>query len=116
MAQRADRPDPAAFAAKAGQAQTEAMLTMQKQLLDTYEEISQAWLARVKSESEFWSELATKMSGARSVPDALGAYQQSVAQRMQMAADDGRRVFDDSQKIMRTITKSLSNRRPAGST
>jgi hypothetical protein len=92
------------------------MLTVQKDLLDTYEEISRAWLARVKSEADLWSELASKVSGARSVPDALGAYQQSVAQRMQMAADDGRRVFDDSQKIMGTIAKSLSNKWPAGST
>jgi Phasin protein len=116
MAQRAGHSDPAAAAAKAGQAQTEAMLTVQKDLLDTYEEISRAWLARVKSEADLWSELASKVSGARSVPDALGAYQQSVAQRMQMAADDGRRVFDDSQKIMGTIAKSLSNKWPSGST
>jgi hypothetical protein len=116
MAQRTDRSDPAAFATQAGQAQTEAMLTVQKELLDAYEEISRAWLARVKSESEFWSELAAKVSGARSVPDALGAYQQCVAQRLQMAADDGRQVLDDSQKIMNTVARSLSHNWPARST
>jgi hypothetical protein len=92
------------------------MLAMQKGLLDAYEEISRAWLARVKSESEFWSELAAKVSGARSVPDALGAYQQCVAQRMQMAAEDGRQVVEDSQKIMGTIARSLSHNWPARST
>jgi len=82
---------------------------MQKELLDAYEQASRAWLARVKSEVDLWSELTTKLAGTRSVPDALGAYQECVAQRMQMAAEDGRRLSDDCQKVLQTITRSLSN-------
>ena len=41
-----------------GQERTEAMLTMQKELLGAYEEASRAWLARVKSEVELWTGLA----------------------------------------------------------
>jgi hypothetical protein len=48
--------------------------------------------------------------------DVVGAYQQCVAQRMQMAAEDGRRLYDDCQKITQTITRSLSNGWPAAST
>jgi hypothetical protein len=33
-------------------------------------------------------------------PEALGAYQRRVAQRMQMAVEDGRRLSDDYQKVM----------------
>ena len=51
---------------------------------------------------------------ARSVPDALGAYQRCVAQRTQMAVDDGRRLFDDTQKMMTTITRATSKGLPAG--
>jgi hypothetical protein len=67
------------------------MLSMQKELLDAYDQRSRAWLSRVKSEVDLWSDLAKKLSAAQSVPDAVGAYQQCVAQRMQMAAEDGRR-------------------------
>jgi len=35
---------------------------------------------------------------------------------MQMAAEDGRRLYDDCQKITQTITRSLSNGWPAAST
>jgi len=94
---------------KFGEAQAEATLAMQKELIDTYEEISRAWLARLKSEADLWSELVTKMSSVRSLPDALGAYQQCVAQRMQLVADDGRRLVEDSQKIMSTITRAMPN-------
>ena len=56
-----------------------------------------AWLDRVKSEVELWTELATKLSSTRSFRDALGTYQQCVTQRMQMAAEDGRRMSDEYQ-------------------
>ncbi len=35
---------------KLGKEQTEAMLAMQRDVLDAYEQASRAWLARVKSE------------------------------------------------------------------
>ena len=98
-----------------GREQTDAMLGMQKDLLETYEQASRAWLARVKSEVELWSELATKLSATRSAPDAMQVLQQSVAQRMQMAAEDGKRLSEDCQKIMGKVGHSLSNGWPKGS-
>ena len=91
------------------------MLNSQKELLDMYEQASRAWLARVKSEIDLWSDLASKLSTTRSVPEALEAYQKCAAQRMQMAADDGRQLFDECQKITQRITQSLSTRWPTGS-
>jgi hypothetical protein len=92
------------------------MLDMQKELLETYEQASRAWLARAKSEADLWSELATKLSASRTFPDALGAYQECVSQRMQLTAEDGRRLFDECQKITQKITQSLSGGRSSGST
>jgi hypothetical protein len=63
------------------------MVNMQKELLDAYEQASGAWLARVKSEVDLWSELAAKLSATRSMPEALESYQKFVTQRMQMAAN-----------------------------
>jgi len=120
MANRPSQTDASGSAAKQspdflkfGEAQTEATLALQKELADTYEQIGRAWLARVKSEADLWSDLATKMSSIRSAPDALGAYQQCVAQRMQLVVDDGRRLLEDSQKIMSTITRAMSNGWPS---
>jgi phasin protein len=103
------KPDMSTRPFKLGGEHTESMLNMQKELLDAYEQASRTWLARVKSETDLWSELATKLAATRSVPEALSAYQECVAQRMQLAAEDGRRLFEECQKITHKLTRSLSN-------
>ena len=112
MAKHPDDPMPPF---KLGKEQTDAMLGMQKGLFEAYEQASGAWLARVKSEVELWSELANKLAATRSAPEAMQAYQQCVAQRMQMAAEDGRRMTEDCQKIMSKVGHSFSNGWPKGS-
>src|SRR5262245_32125686 len=92
---------------KLGREQTEATFKIHKDVLEAYEEASRAWLARVQSEVDLWSQLAAKLAATRSIPEALGAYQESVAQRMQMAADDGKRMSEDCREIMNKIAGSL---------
>jgi Phasin protein len=99
-----------------GKEQTDAMTGMQKEILDAYEQANRAWLARVKSEVEFWSELTSKLAATRSVQEALEIYQKSTAQRMQMATEDGRRLTEDCQKIMQKFGGSMSNGWPTKST
>jgi hypothetical protein len=53
---------------KSGNERAEAMLRLQKELLDTCEQASRDWLTRLKSETELWSGLATKLAETRSVP------------------------------------------------
>src|SRR5262249_3789338 len=89
-----------------GKAQTEGMLNLQKELLETYEQTSRAWLDRVKSEVELWSRLGAKLTGTRSVPEAMEAYQKCVTERMQMAAEDGKRLFDECQNITQKMAGS----------
>jgi hypothetical protein len=95
--------------ASSAQEGSEAMVNMQKELLDVYEQASRAWLARVKSEVDLWSDLATKLSATRSMPEALESYQKFVTQRMQMAAEDGRQLVEDCQKMTQKMTRSLSS-------
>jgi hypothetical protein len=101
---------------KLGREQTAATFKIQKDVLDAFEQTSRAWLARVQSEVELWSQLAAKLSVTHSVPEALSAYQESMTKRMQMAADDGKRLSSDCQEIMSKITKTLSRGLPSGST
>lgn len=95
------------------QDRTDAALVLQKALLESYEQASRAWLARVQSEVALWSELATKLTATRSVPEALEACTKSVSQRMQMAADDGRQLTDEAQKITQKFTQAIGNGWPA---
>jgi hypothetical protein len=99
-----------------GQEQAEAMLAMQKELLETCDQASRAWLDRVKSEVDLWTALTAKLSATRSLPEALGAYQEYVTHRMQMAAEDGRRMSAECQKLMQRFSRPLPTGWPAGST
>ena len=99
-----------------GQERTEAAMVLQKELLRAHEEASRAWLARVQSEVALWSDLATKLTATRTVPEALETYSKCISQRMEMAADDGRKLADEAQKITQKITKSLGNGWPTAST
>ena len=49
-----------------------------------------------------------QLTATHSVPEGLETYRDCVSQRMQMAAEDGRRLFDDGQKIIGVITRSLN--------
>jgi hypothetical protein len=94
---------------------TDAAMALQKAVLESYEHASRVWLERVQSEVSLWSDLANKLSGTKSVPEALEAYTKCVSQRMQMAADDGRRMVDEAQQMTQKITQSLGNGWPTAS-
>jgi hypothetical protein len=94
----------------------DALANLQRELLEAYEQAGRTWLARVQSELELWSQLAAKLPTTRSLPEAMQAYQEYMTQRMEMAADDGRRLSEDCQMIMQKITTSLTNGSPTGST
>jgi hypothetical protein len=100
---------------KLGKERTDAMLSMQKELLDAYNQASLDWLARVKSEVELWSGFAAQLVGTRSVPDAMQSYQECISQRMKMAADDAQRLSDECGSLIKRINRSMTNGGATGS-
>jgi hypothetical protein len=117
MAMKDTTGSPAALPFNWGQERTETSMALQKELLASYDETSRAWLARVQSEVALWSDLASKLTATRTVPEAFETYSKCVSERMKMAADDGRKLADEAQKITQKITKSLgSGGWPAAST
>jgi hypothetical protein len=83
---------------------------MQKRLLDAYEQIQLSWLARVKSESDLWSDLVARLQEVRSGPEAFQVYQRSIVQRMQLAIADGRRVVDETERTLAILSQMISER------
>jgi len=99
-----------------GQERGEAVLNLQKAILQSYEQSSRAWLERLQSEVSLWSDLASKLSNTKSVPEAIETCTKCASKRMQMAADDGRRLVEDAQQITQRIALSLGNGSSGGGT
>ena len=83
--------------------------SLQHDLLAIYARSGQAWLTRAQQEMELWSGLAARVAASRSIPELADAYRDYLWQRIDLAVDDGRRLFVDSQAIMSKITKSQPN-------
>jgi hypothetical protein len=99
-----------------GKKQFEAAVEMQKEFLDTMEEINRAWLTRAQSEVTLASELVGKLATSRSIPDAATACQECMSRQMEMLAEDSRRMLADGEKLMRAGARLFSNGSPGLST
>jgi hypothetical protein len=95
-----------------GQHQTETALSLQKAILESCEHASRAWIDRMQSEISLWSDFASKLSSTKSLPEAFETYTKCVSQRMQMAADDGRKLVEEAQQMTQKLAQSLGNGRP----
>jgi hypothetical protein len=82
------------------------MARVQTELLDAYRELSEAWLNRVRSEVELWSDLATKIATTRAYPDGLEMYRECISRRLKMAAEDGQHLLEDGQKVIAAMTRA----------
>jgi hypothetical protein len=100
---RSDRTSPMAFLPMG-----EVAVTLQREILGAYEQFNRAWLTRVQSEVTLWTELATKLAGTRSIPEAVEAYTKCLSRQMQMTAEDGQRLFNGYQETSQRVTKSLT--------
>ena len=94
---------------KYGQNQLNALIEMQRGICTVVEEANRNWLARLEMERELTSDLATKLSSAKSFPDAAKVYQEWANHRMQLLTEDGQKLVADSQKILSSATRFFSN-------
>lgn len=93
---------------KIGKHQTEAFASLQKELMAGFEEAGRAWSERMRTELELWTELGKKLTSTHSVPEAVQIYQQSMTQRMQMAAEDSQKFAADCQKLAQKVARTMS--------
>lgn len=110
---------PVGFAA-AGRKGFEDFTKAQTELMEKLRELNRQWIERVQSEANLASEFASKLSAARSIPDAMSACQEWTSWRFEMMADDGKHLLADTQKFMETSARLLSkgwlSDRPGAST
>ena len=66
---------PAEFA-EMGKRRVEEFVHTQTELVEKLQEMNRQWFDRAQAEANLASELASKLTAARSIPDAMAAYQE----------------------------------------
>lgn len=89
-----------------------AGLRLQKEIIGLLENISQDWFARATAEAELALRLPNKLTAARSVHDAVAAYQQWFGEWVNRCSEDSQRLFSDSEKIVDTGARCFTGRPP----
>ena len=92
-----------------GKKQYEAALAMQRELLDTLEQMNQAGFARAQSEIDLAAEFIGKVAETRSIPDVATACQECISKQLEMFSEDSRRMLADGEKLLRAGTRHLAN-------
>jgi hypothetical protein len=82
---------------------------VQTEILDELQDANRHWLDRIESEANLASEFASRLSSARTMPDAMAASREWAAQYWVMLAEDGRHLADDTRKLMETGARLFSN-------
>jgi hypothetical protein len=77
-----------------------AGLRVQTEMLDALQVISRDWMTCATSETELALNLPHRLAGARTLPEAIAAYQQWLNEWLTMCNEDGRRLVADGQKFM----------------
>jgi bacterioferritin-associated ferredoxin len=92
-----------------GKKQYEAALAMQRELLDTLEQMNHAWFARAQSEIDLAAEFIGKVAETRSIPGVATACQECISKQLEMLSEDSRRMLADGEKLLRAGTRHLAN-------
>lgn len=87
----------------------EAACNMQKELLSTIEEANRDWMARMEVERNLATELTSKLTAARSAPEAATAYQEWMARRVQLLGEDSKKFVADCQKFVNATMRTFGN-------
>jgi CRISPR/Cas system-associated endonuclease Cas1 len=100
--------DTSEFAAL-GKKRMEAFVNAQTELLDEIQGANRRWMDRFQSEANLASEFASKLSGARTIPDVMAVSRDWATRYFQMLAEDGRHFADDTRKLMETGARMFAN-------
>ena len=101
--------------AETGKERTEQMFKLQAEFSKYLQEANKTWLARLQSEASLASQLASELAAARSIPETTTAWQHWTKRRIELFAEDSRRLLADAEKLMETGGRMLGNgwaRRP----
>jgi hypothetical protein len=105
---RAERSRGEHAAAAVGEAGIESVntgLRLQNEMVDLFQDIAREWFERATSKAELAFVLPNRLTAARSIPDAISAYQLWLGEWMNVLSEDRLSLLSGSQRIMDTSVR-----------
>ena len=90
-------------------------LQMQTEMLGAFEEIGRDWMSGATSQAELAFSLANRLTDARTIPDAISAYQAWLGEWLELRGEVSRRLIIDGQKIVDPGARYFASIAPAAS-
>ncbi len=87
----------------------EALLAVQKEMMQTLQGINHDLFDRAKKESDLASEFIGKLAAARTPSDATSTYHEWATREMELLAADGRQMFANIEKFIETSRRLFAN-------
>jgi hypothetical protein len=81
----------------------ETAVSLQKELIQTYQRLNRTWLERLEVELALWSRLVSDLASSKSAADVLKAYADHTTRQFRVSAEEVRDIFSDYQEIARKI-------------
>jgi hypothetical protein len=97
-----------------GKRSINAGLRMQTEMFEALHALSRDWVACTTSEAELALNLPNRLAGARSIPQAITAYQGWLGDLLTMCSEDGRRLMADGQKFMTSGVRCFADASTGG--
>jgi hypothetical protein len=91
--------------AETGRRRIAALIDLQREFLETFQEMNREWLARAQSEASLASELVSKLGST----NAAGAYQDWINRHTEMLTQDTRRLITGGERIAGACARFFGN-------
>lgn len=91
-----------------GKQPSEDLAEAGSQILDRLQDANRVWLERLRQEAALTGELATKLTASRSLSESATVLQDWTAKHIELATEDARRVFSETQKLIDVGTRLWS--------
>ena len=92
-----------------GKKTIEELGQLQSELFEIIKQSNQHWLDRTQTEAALASDLATKLTAARTIPDSTAACQEWAGRRIALATKDAEYVAAESRRLFETAARLFSN-------
>ena len=99
----------AAEFAAVGKKKMDEFAKAQTEILDQVRAVNQQWMERLQYQANLAARVAAQLATAHSIPEAMSIYREWTSQQLEIMANDGKHLLEDTQKLIGASARLMSN-------